>query len=497
MPYNWGSFGIGEATQGINKALLYWSRENADEEKLKQKEENTAAIKAMEQAGSVSTEAAKEGVWRGYQPRTVQSQSYDYEKGGLGPLTTTETGQYELSAQGKEAMQMGGQARFESLQGISTQKAEEIRIKRIQDETTIANMKTDQALKISKDGSAMYEDAFKKFEKYGENYRPFFQAQVKAANQAFEKIDIKTDITVLDDLATARQKLKEAQLDAINKKYAVALEKPTAGNIAELTKLLPAFEEIFDVKKESLDPIYKFIEKAQENILKPPERPYKIGQRLPGMNVGDKEVTQEVTGYDENGQPITRTVGEAPRYKPNQVTLSPAQTATIANQLRNTVKNNPYIKEFQDIDTKYNVMLKAYDVSKTGKNMIAVDQALITLFNKMTDPQSVVRESEYARTPENMSLVNQIKGKVEKIMKGGAGLTATERAALTDMGKTFYQVYATRYNEVLQDTDDMATLQGINPKIVTGQYRRRDAGGTTTVTSPKTADEFKKKYGGR
>lgn len=64
------------------------------------------------------------------------------------------------------------------------------------------------------------------------------------------------------------------------------------------------------------------------------------------------------------------------------------------------------------------------------KNRIALEQALVTMFNKVTDPGSVVRESEFARTPENAPTVNRVVGAIKKIQTGGVGLTNEDRKAL-------------------------------------------------------------------
>jgi hypothetical protein len=362
-------------------------------------------------------------------------------------------------------------------------------VKQQQASLETATKKLDMTIKVDDNATKIIENAFsekKKFEDAtGERYpADLFRVKMDSARSLYKAIGRDIDPSQFETVADFKQAKKVDDETVLTSAYADFLKNPSAEGAATLEKMVRKAKVAYGAPDHTYKVIEDSVTKFNEQRMKPQERPYKVGQRLPGRNVGDKEVTEEVIGFNDDGTPQTRVVGEAPRYKPNQVTLSPAQTATIAHQLRTTVKNNPYVKDFQDVDTKYNVMLKAMDTSKKSKNMIAVDQSLITLFNKMTDPQSVVRESEYARTPENMSLINSIKGKVEKIQKGGAGLTAVERQALTDMAKQFYQVYATRYNEVLQDTDYMATLQGINPKLVTGQYRRRDSGAASGGDRP-------------
>jgi hypothetical protein len=151
--------------------------------------------------------------------------------------------------------------------------------------------------------------------------------------------------------------------------------------------------------------------------------------------------------------------------------LSPAQQAATSARLRNEMKGNPYVKNFQDVDSKYQVMIKALEEAPRAGTLVAVDQALISLFNKMTDPQSVVRESEYARTSRDMGLLNRIKGKAEKVISGGAGLTSDERQALVDMGTKFYNAYAGNYNDSINNMNELSQLEGIDPRRVNTTYR--------------------------
>jgi hypothetical protein len=151
--------------------------------------------------------------------------------------------------------------------------------------------------------------------------------------------------------------------------------------------------------------------------------------------------------------------------------LSPAQQAATSARLRNEMKGNPYVKNFQDVDSKYQVMIKALEEAPKAGTLVAVDQALISLFNKMTDPQSVVRESEYARTSRDMGLLSRIKGKAEKVISGGAGLTSDERQALVDMGTKFYNAYAGNYNDAINNMNELSQLEGIDPRRVNTTYR--------------------------
>ena len=150
-----------------------------------------------------------------------------------------------------------------------------------------------------------------------------------------------------------------------------------------------------------------------------------------------------------------------------------AQMATIGHALRQEIRANPYVKDFQEMDNKFSVMEKALEMSEKTKNFVAVDQALITLYNKVLDPQSVVRESEYARTPENLSLINQFKGKIEKYGAGGSGITQKDRQALVDMALLIKGSYMSNYDQTIQDYKDLAKETGMSEKLIGIPYERK------------------------
>lgn len=91
---------------------------------------------------------------------------------------------------------------------------------------------------------------------------------------------------------------------------------------------------------------------------------------------------------------------------------------------------NKYTKDQVDAAGKLSQMEVAYNSAvgqfQEGKSLNAQTQAFITLFNKLLDPASVVRESEYARTGAGQSVANRIEGLANKWQYGGAGMTKSE-----------------------------------------------------------------------
>ncbi len=150
----------------------------------------------------------------------------------------------------------------------------------------------------------------------------------------------------------------------------------------------------------------------------------------------------------------------------------------FAVSLRKEFNGLPEIKESNLIMPKIKNMEKAFEESKKTNNFVAVDQALITLYNKLTDPSSVVRESEYARTAQNIPLINQIKGKFQKVLEGGAGLTQDERASLLKMARLMRQGYQEIRGNRIKEYRSYATQSGINGEaVISDVYQGQDSSG--------------------
>jgi hypothetical protein len=115
-------------------------------------------------------------------------------------------------------------------------------------------------------------------------------------------------------------------------------------------------------------------------------------------------------------------------------------------KMRKEFQSLPEVKNHVLIDSQVQRLDKAMEEAKSSKSLVAVDQALITILNKMLDPSSVVRESEYARTPGDLAFLNQMRGKIEKLKTGGAGLTDTDREAIARMARSFYSVSKGMYD---------------------------------------------------
>lgn len=131
-------------------------------------------------------------------------------------------------------------------------------------------------------------------------------------------------------------------------------------------------------------------------------------------------------------------------------------------------------------------MQAALRQSKTAKSRIASDQALGVLFQKMLDPTSVVRESEFARTPQGAALINRVIGGAEQIIKGGLKMTNEDRDALVTMAQKLLDEAKLTANKAFSEFETRADEINLNKKIVFGGFKPFDVSQPDT-TAPSRA----------
>lgn len=129
---------------------------------------------------------------------------------------------------------------------------------------------------------------------------------------------------------------------------------------------------------------------------------------------------------------------------------------------------HPVVKAQDILEKNFKRMDSALKSALSGEGNIANDQTLIQTFNKLLDEASVVRESEFARTPQMQSLLNRIKGFGPKVVKGGVGLTDDERQAIFDAADRFHEIGQRMFNRVHGEFSIQNVEAGLNDKIVFG-----------------------------
>lgn len=112
--------------------------------------------------------------------------------------------------------------------------------------------------------------------------------------------------------------------------------------------------------------------------------------------------------------------------------LTPTQEANVINRL--TKKWDDATKQTREIGRQARLMDAGIEAARRG-DMAAGSQAVLVTFQKILDPTSVVRESEYARSASGQSLFARARGAVDKLTKGGAGVPLAELERFAKLAK--------------------------------------------------------------
>lgn len=173
-----------------------------------------------------------------------------------------------------------------------------------------------------------------------------------------------------------------------------------------------------------------------------------------------------------------------------------------STRIRQEFINRPEVKDYILVKTKAEQMDALLNGALSGNlnNKVALQQGIITLFNKITDPQSVVRESEYARTPGNIPIINRISGAYQKLQQGGAGITNDDLKALVIGAKILANESGKIYQNTLNEYKALAGDLGLDEKTITRgmeNYQDFEVGFPmqTQQSGQNNLQDLKSKYG--
>lgn len=122
--------------------------------------------------------------------------------------------------------------------------------------------------------------------------------------------------------------------------------------------------------------------------------------------------------------------------------------------------------------TEYNIALRTYATAINTPATPEGDQALITSFARLMDPNSVVREGEFATAAGNESAFARIKAQFAKEfgLDGAGRLTAEGRSRLREtMRGVVVDGFQTPYERDRQQYQRFAQMEGVDPYMVVGE----------------------------
>jgi hypothetical protein len=115
-------------------------------------------------------------------------------------------------------------------------------------------------------------------------------------------------------------------------------------------------------------------------------------------------------------------------------------------------------KPARELERQLTIMEQGLDAAKRG-DMNAGSQAVLITFQKILDPTSVVRESEYARSQQGLSVLGQIQGLVPRLAQGGPGVPVQELEKFANLAR---QITAAMKQEAATKTADYRAIAEAN-----------------------------------
>lgn len=126
-------------------------------------------------------------------------------------------------------------------------------------------------------------------------------------------------------------------------------------------------------------------------------------------------------------------------------------------------------KEYIQRIASYNTMRTVYGTIETSAKDAsgAGDMALVFGFMRMLDPDSVVRESEFANAQDTAGLVGKLKATYNKIVNGQF-LTPLQRADMARLAKLYMDAATAHEKRVRDDLSVAVKNYGLNPANIFG-----------------------------
>jgi hypothetical protein len=215
-----------------------------------------------------------------------------------------------------------------------------------------------------------------------------------------------------------------------------------------------------------------------------------------------EEKLYEVTITGPGGAPVKKLVTgtelkagvteyRAPKeLKPEGLTPNAALEATL--KLRDR-----FVKETGAANTvqqQFNMMKSSLEAVKQGQ-MAPGSQGVLVTFQKILDPTSVVRESEYARSAAGISALSRLQGLWDKIQIGGAGVPVADLQQFVDLADQFVKNQAQAASGTKEQIDNIAKQYGLDPANITREFGGAPGLGTLNTgvgagSGPKPTHRF-------
>lgn len=271
------------------------------------------------------------------------------------------------------------------------------------------------------------------------------------------------------DASLAKSGLKKDERGKISRDESLLTTEETlpkfmnvSGNLLQVDPITGAVNVRFSAPEEGINPQIKVVD---GNVIR-------VNPETGGVDTlyESKQKDQTVSLIDEEGNLKIVDVPEDSKVMKIDKDKAEREQRKMASTLRKEFNTAQVKKNYETINRSVKAMEKVEGLISKGdeKSLIAADQALVVLFNKILDPTSVVRESEFARTPQGAGFINRIKAIAPQLEKGGLRLTNQERKALVRTSQKLLVSSLDDVRSLVSRYQNLSELNKVNPDLVFG-----------------------------
>lgn len=162
-------------------------------------------------------------------------------------------------------------------------------------------------------------------------------------------------------------------------------------------------------------------------------------------------------------------------YAPQRDSFTSYQQFQATQNLKKTAQTNTAAA--RELQRQNNIMQSTWQRYSSGeaKDLNGTTQAIVATFNKILDPSSVVRETEYDRSASGQALRESIEGKINRLTQGGAGLTPASLKELVDLGAIYTKNAQLSIDAANRKAQEEAEYWGLPADFVTTSDATPDA----------------------
>jgi hypothetical protein len=184
-------------------------------------------------------------------------------------------------------------------------------------------------------------------------------------------------------------------------------------------------------------------EKARTPVVPKPPNPPNVGsfEDYVVRKYGSQPTPEQIA----EGRKVYQQADDRPRN--TNVSITPTAESNILNRL--VTQWSTAIKPARDLSRQAKIMDAGLAAARRG-DLAAGSQAVLVTFQKILDPTSVVRESEYARSAAGQALLARMEGIQDRLMRGGAGVPLPELEKFAQLAKEMVRVSTGGYIEAVK-----------------------------------------------